>query len=259
MNTIPTPAARFRCLRLAPLLLFAAVLRAELPATYAAGDLEGLEEKLDDADVSALLGEKPKRDFDLLQTTHLSMLAAWDQAKEGGMSTLIAVPEDGAYRVSLRHVVGFEAPFPVTLTLTPQTTDAGPGLTHVFGQLVLAGGKTGKQQEQTLPIRFETETQLIAVPSDNTMVWEYWDTDLPKGVYRATLTKADPQVRAHALLLTRSKDFRPSLSSFPKDRTLGRVYMRFKATETNSKSGGTFAVNAGLGYHWRGRRPPGAH
>ena len=283
----------------APAVCLMAVLLALPPAARAAEDLDaGLEEKTDEEDVAALLGEKVVQDLDLLKTTHLSMLTAWENVRpaapvsgetnapchwkeenglvvpldDGGIGTLLDVPQDGAYRVFLRHQIGMRMPVPVTLTLTPQKAagqgaaaanrplfaDAGPGTAHVFGQIRLAEGVAGKQQEKTLPIRFESETQRIAAPTDATLAWEHWDVEIKKGIYRAELAKADKQARASALLLSRSKDFRPSLSTFLKDRTLGRIHLRFRATDPAAKPGSKFAVTAGLGYHWRGRRPPGS-
>ncbi|MEI7436455.1 MAG: beta-galactosidase trimerization domain-containing protein, partial [bacterium] len=190
----------------------------------------------------------------------------------GGISTLIAVPEAASYRIFLRHQLDARTPRPVTLTLIPQKAGAplagtnaapqryeaaGTGLLHRFGQKPLNGALTGKQQEKTLPLRFESETQLIAAPSAAMLVWEYWDVALTQGVYRATLSDADNGARAHSLFLTRSRDFRPSFSSVLQDRTLNRLYMRFRPLTAGITTRKPFTVSAQLGYHWQGRHPPG--
>jgi hypothetical protein len=134
-------------------------------------------------------------------------------------------------------------------TNAPFYADSGEPLKQVFGQVTLGGSQTGKQQEKTLPVRFEAETQLISAPPEPALVWEYKDMDLKMGVYAATLSDANPGVRVHSLLLTRCADFRPSFSPFEQDKTLGRLYMRFRATDSEKK-GGSFTVSATAGYHW---------
>ncbi len=190
---------------------------------------------------------------------------------EGAASTLVAVPEDATYRVNLRLQLGIK-PCPVTLSLTPQAAapaaagstnppvyaDSGVPQENVYGRSGFLPSLIGKEQEKRLPIRFERETQLIAMSSGDTVVWEHWDVALKKGVYRAALASADKRTRVSALLLSRSRDFRPSFGLAGPDRTLGRIYMRFRAAPAERKAGATFAVTAALGYHWRGRKPEGS-
>lgn len=265
-----------------------------LPPLFAAINMDdmdpGLEKKSDEEEVATMLGEEVKKDFDLLQATHLSLLTGWNHVQHGApvagatnapchwreandwvtpldngeISTLIDVPQTGTYRISLRQMLNPRAPTPVTLALTPQKAgsdktsylDAGTSAKHVYGQTVLNNNTTGKQLEKAFPLRFESEVQLISTLTDATPVWEYWDVELQKGVYRAALGGADKQVMAHALLLTRSKDFRPSFASTAQDKTLGRIFMRFRTPATNAV-GQKLSVQASLGYHWRGRRGPG--
>jgi hypothetical protein len=182
----------------------------------------------------------------------------------GKIATLLDVPESGAYRISLRHQMGIQAAAPVTLTLRPHkavksgaaqgtTTnltayaDTGRALEHVYGQSTLGGGLTGAEIEKKSPIRFERETELIAVPSKDTMVWEYRDVELKKGVYRATLATPEKRVRAHSLFFSRSKDFRPTFAS---PSSFGRIYMRFRVTSQDGKKGTPVTVSANLTYHW---------
>ncbi len=185
---------------------------------------------------------------------------------DGAIGSLVDVPETATFRVYLRHQLGSNTTVPVTLALTPQKvteaapekveaaatrsfTDLEPALTHVFGQVKLGSSMTGRELEKNKPLRFESETQLVAVPPDMTLVWEYWDVELKKGVYRASLSKADKRVRASALLLTRSKEFRPSLATSVQ-RTIGRIYMRFKVDDPGAKRGTKFTVDASLSYHF---------
>lgn len=258
------------------------IASAMLSAVSHAGEPFDLDEKPGDDELKALLGEEITRDFGMLSATHFSNLSAWQSVKqetkkkdapsndpvnwqpEGGalmplgdgeIYTLINVPDTGVYRIHLRHHLGLNTSFPVTLTLTPQTvaeaggkqtfSDATPVVSHVYGQIKLGGGMTGKELEAKRPVRFESETQLISTPADTIMAWEFRDLELKKGVYRAALSKADKRVRASALFLTRSKDFRPSLVT-----SIGRVYMRFKAVDPNAKPGAKFTIESSLGYHW---------
>jgi hypothetical protein len=134
-------------------------------------------EKPGDDDLAALLGEEVARDFDLLNSSHVSPLTAWDNVKlssppkgqivdaphwqqegalvmpldEGAISTLLDIPQTASYRVYLRHQLGTNTTFPVTLSLIPQTAaeaapakegaaakqtynDAGAAILNVFGQ-----------------------------------------------------------------------------------------------------------------------------
>lgn len=307
------PVRRRRRPRLAAAIgaLALLLLLACLPAPAGRGDLEiGFDDGKGEDDTAALLGEKAAQDFALLKASHLSHLSGWDgvqrrapprqEAKpaaaaachwkelgdgsvspldDGAMATLIAVPEDGSYRVSLRLQLDPRLPLPVTLTLTPQAgakgrgtaapaseapafTDAGPPLEHVFGKVTLAADISGRELEARAPVRFERETQRIAIPSEPLMAWEHWDVDLKKGVYRAALATAEKRVRAQALFLSRSRDFRPSLGTLKQDPALGRIHMRFRVTGKDEGKGTKATVTAHLTYHWRGRMipnaPPGA-
>jgi len=184
----------------------------------------------------------------------------------GSIDTLLNVPESGSYRVSLRHQIGVQAATPVTLTLQPQTAvksgtttgaasnlvayaDTGAALEHAYGKTPLPGGQTGREIEAKLPIRFERETELTAAPSKDAMVWEYWDVELKKGVYRATLAVQTKGVRAHSLFLSRSKVFRPSFGDRRQNPSLGRIYMRFRVTGKGENKGTLVTVKAGLTYH----------
>ncbi|HYG76060.1 MAG TPA: hypothetical protein VEK08_13730 [Planctomycetota bacterium] len=248
-----------------------------------AGEILDLDEKPGGDDIAKLLGEELTTDLSLLNVSHVSMLNTWEGVKqhgtkspgpftwqaegafvmpsgEGAISALIDVPESATYRVYLRHQLATNTAIAVTLSLTPQISntdaagkttfvDAEPVVSHVYGQTRLGGGLRGKEIEKQRPVRFEGDEHLVATPTDGTTVWEFRDLELKKGVYRAALLKADKRVRASALLLTRSKDFRPSLSN-----SIGKIYLRFRASDASGQQRGKFSVDSGLGYHW-GPRP----
>jgi hypothetical protein len=180
----------------------------------------------------------------------------------GSIDTLLDVPESGSYRVSLRHQIGVQEAVPVTLDLRPQKAlesepqagaaasltryvDAGRGLEHTYGKTPLPGGKTGREIEEQLPIRFEHEAELSAAHATHAMVWEHWDVELKKGVYRATLAAQKKGVRAHSLFLSRSKEFRPSVGDLRRNPSLGRIYTRFRVTSKGESKGTPVTVKAG--------------
>lgn len=184
----------------------------------------------------------------------------------GSIDTLLNVPESGSYRISLRHQIGVQAAVPVTLALRPQKAlqseaqagpapnltryaDTGRALEHTYGTTPLPGGQTGREIEAKLPIRFERETELTAAPTRDTMVWEYWDVELQKGVYRATLAAQTNGVRAHSLFLSRSKDFRPSVGEPRQKSSFDRIFMRFRVTGKGENTGTPVTVKAELTYH----------
>jgi hypothetical protein len=248
------------------------------------------------------LFEKQDQDVKHMGRTHISLVRfwegvrpadaaaatnepyAWREDKDGlavpvragaPIGTLIAVPAEGTYRISLRQRMAVGRSLPVTLTLTPQKITAGdwpppgpgpatnpvvgeadgPALEHVFGSGRLPAGQTGLQVEKERPIRIETETDRIATLPKELIAWEYWDAPLQKGVYRATLAADDVEVRVHTLAVSASKDFRPNWSTFDKDRPLGRIFVRFRPGP-GSAGRGTISVDARLGYHWGGRNAP---
>jgi hypothetical protein len=248
--------------------------------------LGGLDDDKAGEAAADLLGLQSASDLSKLGATHLSLLSGWGDVQRrkkkgaaepeaaphwkdengivrpldaGAISTLIGVPEDGRYRLFLRHQLSSRSTLPVTFSLTPQSetpdgtngpvyADAGAPLSHVFGMVRLAGSQIGKLQEKALPIRFEAETQLISAPPEPAMVWEYTDLELKKGAYVAALSNAAPGVRAQALFMTRSPDFRPSFSPFAQDKTLGRLYLRFRSD--GGKAGSTFTTSSDAAYHW---------
>ena len=263
MNTTPPQPAfagtssAWRTFLLAAIFLAACSPIPAMTTDEMLGNVDG--EKNDEA-VADLMGLPSTRDWSQLGATHLSMLSGWDRLPDGSLRTLIAVPEAGRYRLFLRRQLSARKPLPVTMTMTPQTAtphgtnlpsyaDSGSPVKLIFGAFTLAGGQTGKQQEKALPIRFEADTQLISPPPEPALVWEYQDLELNPGIYAATLSEVHPEARVLALLLTRSADFRPSLSPFEQDKTLGRLYLRFRATGP-SPAGATFTAGTAASYHW---------
>lgn len=189
------------------------------------------------------------------------------------ISALIEIPESGEYRIFLRHIMGVRKSRVVTLTITPQKrveapassddkkeyvySSVGKHVSHVFGQKRLVPGATGKEQEGKIPVRFEAESQMIAIPSSDTLLWEYWDTTLKKGFYELALATPDKKVQVHSIVLTQAKGFRPSLIASLDDKTLDRLYMRVRLKAPRG-GGAKYKISAGLGYHWRGRRAKGS-
>ena len=255
--------------------------------------LGGLDEEDEEAAVDEILGIDSTPDFSGLDSSHLSMPADWQgverpaqkgkQAEapahwrregelvrpldQGAIHTLIRVPKAGTYRVFLRHQLNAKSPVPVTLALEPQaepaegkgsTAGAGKAVEHVFGKIVLAEQRTGKQTEKLQPVLFDAQTQRISATPATAMAWEYADLKLAPGVYRLSLSKANPGVRAHAVLLTMATGFRPSFSTSPEEQTLGKLHVRFRGRGTGGQQG-TFATTASAGYHWLRRHKDQEH
>ena len=174
--------------------------------------------------------------------------------------TLIDVPAEGEYRLYVRHWFAQSMPLPLMLTIQPMTTASADGgalprqgtpLVHKFGEVRMIPKSLGSEQEEKLPLRFESEVQLATFPAPAMFVWEYRDVKLAKGAHRIELQSDHTDNRVSAVFLTRSKIFRPSLSEVIKDNTLGAVYCRFRFT-----GGAAAALATSLTYHWRGRTVP---
>ena len=214
----------------------------------------------------------------------------WGPAQDGGygplgtkpIHTYVSVPEAGTYRLYLRHVIAAKAKRPVTLTLTPQKAtplkpdaaaadgakkadrpagfsfvDNGPTLTHVYGDLTFLPAVNGKKMERKLPLRFESEPELIGYHDRPSMVWEFWDVELKQGDYRVALQSNLSSVSVSHLLLSKSKDFRPSFATYGEDRTLDRIWLRFRVAE-GTVHGAKYSVSCNLTYHWGGRPVQGS-
>lgn len=215
-----------------------------------------------------------KPDLELLRASHLSDLTRWRGVQplraaaaeketkfgwrivEGAItptadlpaSTLVAVPEAGAYRVWVRYVAKPDVAQPMTLALG----GANEG-SHDFGTQGLSNAD-GRSQEQKRPIRFEAEFQRLAVPSRPLPIWEFWDVTLKPGATTLSLTSKTKDLRVDRVLLTRSKAFRPSLISDQENATLNRTYYRFRVVDAQASSP-THTLGGSLTYH-TGRPPP---
>jgi len=256
-----------------PLLLFAVLILLAAPCAWAGGlELDGLGG--DEDDFLSELTEKEDKDYDLLRASHLSEVERWrgvrparrakaDEkyawAGKGSagflgrsfigpltgdpISTLIAVPEDGEYRIWLCHVGEKGRPHLVKLTLSGANETE-----HTYGQKGLSGD-TGKVQEKRLPIRFESDRDRVnAAVNPTSIVWEYWDAALKKGKTTFALSATDPNVRVDDLFLTRSKDFNPSKMVLRGN--LNRTYYRYRVVETD-RDVEAVSIGEGLTYHWR--------
>jgi hypothetical protein len=190
----------------------------------------------------------------------------WKSAEAGNIAplgaepatTMIAVPEDGEYRIWLRYVARPDVPQPATLTLSGSSQ-----ATHVYGSKGLQR-QDGKSQERAMPIRFEAEYQRMSTPSKPTPVWEYWDVSLKAGATKFALTSKNKEYRADRLLITKSKFFKPSLSTEANSATLSRTYYRFKVITADgapvpdnapgNADDAALGMTGSLTYHWG--RPP---
>ncbi len=178
------------------------------------------------------------------------------------ITTLVDVPAEGAYRIFLRHVAGVVQPRPVKLTITPcrpladdeaaNYVASGDAVAHTFGAFTIGNAETGRELERSRPVRLERETERIAAPSSDLMLWEYWDVNLARGVHRFALSSECPDARAGMLFITQAKAFLPSLAPAEYDRTLHRLYMRVSIENAASRPA-SYNVSAALTHHWRGR------
>ncbi len=186
------------------------------------------------------------------------------------ISTLIDVPKDGEYRLYLRHSVAQAQPFPLKLSIEPlrvvqpgktgnaadipsvEYEPAGAAAMHKFGEFRLLAGTLGKEQEQRLPLRFESEVQLNTFPDPTVFVWEYRDVRLAKGPYRVSLQSDRPDNRVSALFLTQSKLFRPSFAPSNWDNTLEGVFLRYRVVKGSTAP--QFSAATSVTYHWPGRK-----
>jgi hypothetical protein len=271
---IPAAGTLPVCLRTVALLLCALALAASMQCP-AADDDKLLDELVGQFEKDTRKGP----DLANLRTARLTLVTQWDlvqsaQAKPqpehlwkesdgfasplkpGPISALVDVPEDGEYRLFLRQILEPDVAHPVTLSIAPEGAAAQ---THVFGKVRLTRGTAGREIEESAPLRFEDEAARLAPPTKALPVWEYWDVKLAKGAQRVALAGADARARVHALFLSTSKDFRPSLATDPASNTLRRLYVRFRLTESDTPVK-ECALSAGLTYHWgrgvRGAKEP---
>lgn len=247
--------------------------------------VDGIEAAWDE-----LIDELTPNDTALIRSTHLSYIRLWDAVaaprssddlpwRQVGddaspvtpdpITALVDVPDTGEYRIYLRYRLDQALTAPdVALTIESMTTDAeGDGYTvnpeiatplleHVYGRIPLRTKITGSEMENAFPIRFDAEVDRIGTPSRGGYVWEYRDAELTRGVHRITLASPHSNARVHALLMTMSKDFRPSLTSaFIEENTLSRLYVRFRVVNS-SHEGREHGISSGFRFHWRGRQTP---
>jgi hypothetical protein len=269
---------RFSGLRGCGLSLIAMALVSALSAAQVNAAGKGAKDEPDDFFSQVEQAANPS-DFEKLKESHMSDLTQWQgvqparidpkapaatytwkTAEAGNVAplgpepatTMIAVPEDGEYRIWLRYVARPDVPQPVTLALTGANQ-----VSHVFGSKGLLR-QDGKTQEKTLSIRFEAEYQRMSTPSKPTPVWEYWDVPLKAGATKFAITSKNKELRTDRLLITRSKSFTPSLSTDANSATLSRTYYRFKVVGENADGGKpgepALTMAGGLTYHWG--RPP---
>lgn len=230
-----------------------------------------------DAEIGELFGDREVTDFEGLRESHLSNVSGWrlvkplrptkEQAVETNwrwratadgavplgaesISTRIAVPVAGDYRICLRQAVLATKRRPVTMTITGVGgADAAKPMQHVFGDFSLKSSVPGAKEESRLPIRFETEAARETFPGARTVLWEHWDVKLPAGEHEITLAAPGRDAELSAVFVSRSRSFRPSLASNAADATLGRLFVRYKILD-QQPAGKPADIGAGLGYHW---------
>jgi hypothetical protein len=195
-----------------------------------------------DGELEALFGDRQPADFAGLRESHLSNVSGWrlvkplrptkEQAADTkwrwratadgavplgaeAISTRIAVPVAGDYRLCLRQAVLANKRRPVTMTITRVGgADAANGpVQHVFGDFTLKSSVPGGKEEVRLPVRFETEAARETFPGPRTVLWEHWDVTLAAGEHEITLAAPGRDAEVSAVFLSRSRSFRPSLAS----------------------------------------------
>ena len=259
-------------------------LIAAFAVSLAAGGIIAADDLLDDgaatevdAEIDELFGDRQPADLEGLRESHLSNVSAWRMVKplrptkeqqadtnwrwrataDGAVplgaepiSTRIAVPVAGDYRICLRQAVLANKRRPVTMTITGVGgADAAKPMQHVFGDFSLKSSVPGAKEESRLPIRFETEAARETFPGARTVLWEHWDVKLPAGEHEITLAAPGRDAEVMAVFLSRSRSFRPSLASNPADATLGRLFVRYKILD-QSPAGKPADIKATLQYHW---------
>jgi len=230
-----------------------------------------------DGDLEELFGDREPADLEGLRESHLSDVSAWrmvkplrptnDQAADTTwrwratadgavplgaepISTRIAVPVAGDYRICLRQAVLATKRRPVTMTITGvDGADAAKPIQHVFGDFSLKSSVPGGKEETRLPIRFETEAAQETFPGPRSVLWEHWDVKLAAGEHEITLAAPGRDAEVMAVFLSRSRSFRPSLSSNAADATLGRLLVRYKILD-QQPDGKPADIKANLTYHW---------
>jgi hypothetical protein len=268
----PRPAVR----HVLPIVFWIALpLATAVPARTAVADEfddpDGVAEI--DAEIDDLFGEKPPDDRAGLKESHLSYVAGWPLVAAPGrpgdapprwrtdgnvavplgpdpISTRVAVPVAGEYRICLRQTVLRDRPRPVTMTVTAAANGAAAApQSHVFGDFTLRQSVPVGEEEKRLPVRFETEIQRTGFAAEENVLWEHWDVKLAAGEHEIALAVPGRDARVWALFLSRSRSFRPSLAAAAADATLGRLFARYRIVN-QQPAGKPADISAGLGYHW---------
>jgi len=148
------------------------------------------------------------------------------------VSTVMAVPEKGDYRLWLGHVVVPEEARPIALTLT----GANKG-EFVFGQAELPR-QSGKALQAKFPIRFESDLERTSPLTSPTVVWEYRDISLAPGTTRISLKARPGKAIADSVFLSLSKTLTPSktIQDGASENTLTRTWYRYRVVEPEPKA-----------------------
>jgi hypothetical protein len=185
-------------------------------------------------------------DITTAQEFPLRLAAKPKSAAAGPISARLAVPADGVYRLwfSYPALRGKTNPFRVDLS-------GANTASHTFGALAL-GDEQGSELEGRFPIRFETAGDRELPFTGPSLIWEYADLTLKKGMTDVALTPLSPGVLVECLFLSRSKSFPPSRNLEKDANTLTRHYLRYRyaGSKANALLFSSFIV-----YQWTHHQP----
>jgi hypothetical protein len=139
--------------------------------------------------------------------------------------TWAAVPEADTWRVWISYVALRSSRHPFRLILSGANEGA-----WIFGDLVW-DAVPGRELEQRLPVRFETEAERELPFTGPAVVWEFKDLPLKAGPTRFAIEgERGAQPVVEALFITRSRTFRPARHIEKEANTLTRHYFRYRYT-----------------------------
>ena len=164
---------------------------------------------------------------------------------EQSISSTVAIPEEGEYRVWLSYVAEPGKAHPVTLSMEGANQHQ-----HRFGRIAIET-RPGKELEKQHPIRFEEESLRIVPPAGSVVIWEYVDLELKAGATTLKLSSRTPKAKVDSLFLTASKVFSPSKSPVLGEGNLYRTYCRMRVPGGGTSDAVYSVTRHALTYHWR--------
>jgi hypothetical protein len=193
----------------------------------------------------ALPGQREYGDIMMSQEFPLRQ-AAKALGSKGAIKARLAVPSDGAYRLwfSYPAMRGKANPFKVELT-------GANAAAHDFGAFA-PGDSLGRELEERHPIRFETGGDRELPFTGPSMIWEFFDLDLKKGLTDVAVTPGAAGVQVECLFLTRSKSFTPARNLEKDANTLTRHYLRYRYAGGKASA---VQLNSFIVYQWTHHQP----